>query len=107
MYFQVFLSHKRVVAGVEMKFTNTLVFFTRAHALSGLDAVLLFALSQGLVEALAQRNVGLVLGAVQELFDLPSASTARLLLMSVVGCWGRGGGSWCWFILGAERSREC
>ena len=53
-----------------------------------LEAVGHLALAQGLVEALAQGEVGLVLGALDELLDLPGAGSGRLvgvlLLVAVV-----------------------
>lgn len=67
---------------------------------SKLHMMLHLALTQRLVESLAERQVGLVLGAGQELFHLPGARTgfAGLLLLLRVG------GGWC-VLLRSGRNR--
>lgn len=47
--------------------------------LGGLDVILDLALAQSLVESLAERQIGLTLGALDELRDLPRARTLRLV----------------------------
>lgn len=50
---------------------------TRTHGPHALDVMLYLALPQGLVESFAQRQIGLVLGAGQELFNLPGTRSGR------------------------------
>ena len=53
--------------------------FFASPSVSHSDSVGALALPESLVEALAQRDVRLALGALQELLDLPRARTLRLL----------------------------
>lgn len=55
-----------------------------------LNMVVNFALSQSLIETLAKGEIVLLLGALNELFDLPGAGTLRcLVLILVVSLSGR------------------
>jgi len=77
--------------------------FFASPSVSHSDSVGALALPESLVEALAQRDVRLALGALQELLDLPRARTlrllllhppsVRLLLLRIGLLWRRGGGS--------------
>lgn len=50
---------------------------------NSLQMVVEFALSQSLIEALAQGEIVLLLGALKELFDLPSAWALGLLALQL------------------------
>lgn len=69
-----------------------------SHSL--LHMMLNFALSQRLIESLAQRQIGLTLCTLQELFDLPGTGALRLIglgrlcvigLLRLLGNGGSGG----------------
>merc|ERR1719322_792282 len=68
-------------------FTQPTRLFFACQSVSHSDSVGALALPKSLVEALAQRDVGLALGALQELLDLPRARALRLMRLHSPSVW--------------------
>lgn len=69
--------------------------------------MLSLALSQGLVEAVAERQVGLTLSTVQKLFDFPGAGTSWFTVALSSSHWGRSCGLWCIRTAATKCSSQC